>query len=166
MDFDPDGVSIMRTYKHGSLGMRHEESVTVPGLTWLGVKHGDLLDLQMRPLPSEPSGSQESQSTSSLSQNSNNASSRTISRSMSGSSRLGEAGWKTLSMSRRDRAKAVRLLSTLEEQHHQDADEMEQASELQLMLMLNMKFEIQAVDEAENMAYWLDERLSRIGGWF
>ncbi|KAK8101402.1 hypothetical protein PG999_011776 [Apiospora kogelbergensis] len=164
MDFDPDGVSIMRTYKHGSIGMRHEESITVPGLTWLGVKHGDLLDLQMRLLPLEPSGSQESQSTLSSSQCSNNTSSRTISRSMSGSSGLGEAGWKLLSMSCRDRAKAVRLLGTLEEQHHQNAEEMEQASELRLMLMLNMKFEIQAVHEAEDLAHWLDARLSSIRG--
>lgn len=83
---------------------------------------------------------------------------------MSGSSGLGEAGWKLLSMSCRDRAKAVRLLGTLEEQHHQNAEEMEQASELQLMLMLNMKFEIQAVHEAEDLAHWLDARLSSIRG--
>ncbi|KAK6833320.1 meiotic recombination protein rec12 [Apiospora arundinis] len=165
MDFDPDGVSIMRTYKHGSSGMRHEQSVTVPGLIWLGVKHNDLLDLPMRFLPSVASESQESQSTLISSQNSNGSSSRSVSRTMSGSSRRGETGWKVISMSRRDRAKAVRLLSTLSEHHQQDADEMELASELQLMLMLNMKFEIQAIHEVENMAYWLDERLSRISDW-
>ncbi|KAK8032145.1 meiotic recombination protein rec12 [Apiospora arundinis] len=165
MDFDPDGVSIMRTYKHGSLGMRHEQSVTVPGLIWLGVKHNDLLDLPMRFLPSVASESQESQSTLISSQNSNVSSSRSVSRTMSGSSRRGGTGWKVISMSRRDRAKAVRLLSTLNEHHQQDADEMELASELQLMLMLNMKFEIQAIHEVENMAYWLDERLSRISDW-
>ncbi|KAK8004075.1 hypothetical protein PG989_003794 [Apiospora arundinis] len=146
-------------------GMRHEQSVTVPGLIWLGVKHNDLLDLPMRFLPSVASESQESQSTLISSQNSNGSSSRSVSRTMSGSSRRGETGWKVISMSRRDRAKAVRLLSTLSEHHQQDADEMELASELQLMLMLNMKFEIQAIHEVENMAYWLDERLSRISDW-
>ncbi|KAK8017315.1 DNA topoisomerase IV- alpha subunit [Apiospora rasikravindrae] len=169
MDFDPDGVSILRTYKRGSQGMRHEERVTVPGLLWLGVKNSDLLELQMRLLPttrSEPSnGDGESQSTLASSQSSRAGSSRTLARSLPGSARRHEAGWKILSLSGRDRTKAVRLLSTLSDQHHQDADEMELTSELQLMLMLNMKFEIQAVDRAENMAHWLDERLSRISGW-
>ncbi|KAK8066642.1 hypothetical protein PG997_013389 [Apiospora hydei] len=169
VDFDPDGVSILRTYKHGSQGMRHEERITVPGLLWLGVKNSDLLELQMRlrpAAPSEPSnGGGESQSTLASSQSSNARSSETLARYLPNSTRRHEAGWKLLSLSCRDRAKAIRLLSTLSDQYHQDADEMELASELQLMLMLNMKFEIQAVDRAENMAYWLDERLSRISAW-
>ncbi|KAK8040935.1 Bcspo11 [Apiospora phragmitis] len=169
MDFDPDGVAILRTYKRGSQGMRHEERITVPGLLWLGVKNSDLLELQMRLLSTTPSvpndGDRESQSALSSSQTSNSQSSRTLSQSSSGSARRSQAGWKLLSMSCRDRAKAVRLLRTLNDQHHQDADEIELTSELQLMLMLNMKFEIQAVDQVENMAYWLDERLSRISGW-
>lgn len=169
MDFDPDGVSILRTYKHGSQGMRHEENVTVPGLLWLGVKSSDLLELQLQLLPMSSSGPShegtESQSALSSSQNNNSESSRSLARALPGSARRSEAGWRLLSMSCRDRAKAVRLLCSLNDQVHQDADEMELASEIQLMLVLNMKFEIQAVDQAENMAYWLDERLSRISGW-
>ncbi|KAK7911223.1 hypothetical protein PG985_013704 [Apiospora marii] len=168
MDFDPDGVSILRTYKHGSQSMRHEEHATVPGLLWLGVKSSDLIELQMRLLPmasSGPSNGRESQSTLSSNPNNDYGSSSSLAQLLPGSTRHGEAGWKLLSMSCRDRAKAMQLLRSLNDQVHQDADEMEQTSELQLMLVLNMKFEIQAVDQAENMAYWLDERLSRISGW-
>ncbi|KAK7954661.1 Spo11/DNA topoisomerase VI subunit A [Apiospora saccharicola] len=169
IDFDPDGVSILRTYKHGSQSMRHEEHVTAPGLLWLGVKSSDLLELQMRLPPMVSSGfsnGRNSQSTLSSSQLDNDSESgRSLARSLPGSTRRGETGWKFLSMSCRDRTKAVQLLCSLNDQAHQDADEMELTSEVQLMLVLNMKFEIQAVDQAENMAYWLDERLSKISGW-
>ncbi|KAK8135686.1 hypothetical protein PG984_003626 [Apiospora sp. TS-2023a] len=169
MDFDPDGVSILRTYKHGSQSMRHEEHVTAPGLLWLGVKSSDLLELQMRLPPMVSSGlsnGRNSQPALSSSQIDNDSESgRSLARSLPGSTRRGETGWKFLSMSCRDRTKAVQLLCSLNDQAHQDADEMELTSEVQLMLVLNMKFEIQAVDQAENMAYWLDERLSKISGW-
>lgn len=168
MDFDPDGISILRTYKHGSISMRHEEHATVPGLLWLGVKSSDLLELQMRLLPMtspRPSNGRESQSTLASDPNDDTESIRSLGRPLPGSSRRVEAGWTHLSMSCRDRVKAVQVLRSLNDQVQQDAEEVELTSELQLMLVLNMKFEIQAVEQAENMAYWLDERLSRTSGW-
>lgn len=59
----------------------------------------------------------------------------------------------------RDRKKAISILRLLAHQQDQDAEEMELTRELQVMMALNMKFEIQAVDDAGNMARWLDERL-------
>lgn len=45
VDYDPDGIAIMRTYKHGSQGLEHEQNSTVPELRWLGIRSSDLLDL-------------------------------------------------------------------------------------------------------------------------
>jgi len=42
-DFDPDGIAIMRTYKYGSRGLRHEQNVRIPRLNWLGIQSSDVL---------------------------------------------------------------------------------------------------------------------------
>lgn len=43
VDFDPDGIHIMSTYKHGSPAYSHEHSTTaVSSICWLGVKPVDL----------------------------------------------------------------------------------------------------------------------------
>jgi meiotic recombination protein SPO11 len=39
VDFDPDGLSILSTYKHGSLALAHENANhRVPHLQWLGLR--------------------------------------------------------------------------------------------------------------------------------
>ncbi|SPQ21582.1 409c5484-92f9-4df4-8345-923f43554212 [Thermothielavioides terrestris] len=43
VDFDPDGVAIMRTYKYGSKRLGHEENVATPQLRWLGIFSDDIL---------------------------------------------------------------------------------------------------------------------------
>ncbi len=43
VDFDPDGVSIMRTYKYPSMRLSHEENAEIPQLRWLGIKSSDLV---------------------------------------------------------------------------------------------------------------------------
>lgn len=165
VDFDPDGIAIMRTYKHGSLGLRHEQNVTVPGLSWLGIKSGDVLD--------GPRGS-----SSIASHISSNPSSQTLINSLPSSqtpaSQSSASSGQTMTvpvpllyigdknarpLTARDRKKAISILRLLAHQQDQDAEEMELTRELQVMMALNMKFEIQAVDDAGNMARWLDERL-------
>ncbi|KAI9822406.1 MAG: hypothetical protein M1827_000125 [Pycnora praestabilis] len=43
MDFDPDGISILSTYKHGSLALAHENfHLTIPRICWLGLSSRDL----------------------------------------------------------------------------------------------------------------------------
>lgn len=43
-DFDPDGVAILSTYKHGSKALAHEnEAHRVPQLKWLGLRSQNLL---------------------------------------------------------------------------------------------------------------------------
>ena len=43
VDYDPYGVAILRTYKYGSQRLAHENSATVPGIQWLGVRSRDVL---------------------------------------------------------------------------------------------------------------------------
>ena len=44
MDFDPDGIAIMSTYKHGSWTLSHENAnLNVPSIRWLGLRSCELL---------------------------------------------------------------------------------------------------------------------------
>ena len=63
VDYDPDGIAIMRTYKYGSRGLDHEGDSTVPHLRWLGIRSSDLFGSQnpLHELDSQYSSSQESQ---------------------------------------------------------------------------------------------------------
>jgi len=59
----------------------------------------------------------------------------------------------------RDRRMAVKTLESICAQGIHDADLAEQAVELQTMLMLNLKAEIQFVDNYDDLARWLDGKL-------
>ncbi|ORY72153.1 Spo11/DNA topoisomerase VI subunit A [Pseudomassariella vexata] len=149
VDFDPDGLAIMRTYKHGSRSLDHEENVTLPGLYWLGVKSSDVLDPQ-RHLAASP-----------LQQLSQQSGNMPPSCQLSASSNVhppNQLNMETLcTLTSNDRKKAVNLLRSLNNQHDQDTEEMMLTRELQLMLMLNKKAEIQALDDS--MTAWLNEHL-------
>ncbi|EDN96603.1 hypothetical protein SS1G_01529 [Sclerotinia sclerotiorum 1980 UF-70] len=44
VDFDPDGIGIMSTYKYGSVALAHEnEDLSVPSIRWLGLKSTDMM---------------------------------------------------------------------------------------------------------------------------
>jgi meiotic recombination protein SPO11 len=61
----------------------------------------------------------------------------------------------------RDRKVAVSILQVIQqEQRASILDEAEQIRELQVMLMLNYKAEIQAVDNLGDITHWLDMRLT------
>jgi len=59
----------------------------------------------------------------------------------------------------RDRNKAFDLLKEIGKSDPPDMEELEQVAELQKMLMLNTKAEIQAVDNQGDIKAWLDRRL-------
>jgi meiotic recombination protein SPO11 len=41
-DYDPDGISILSTYKYGSYNLAHEsETIKCPTMQWIGVKASD-----------------------------------------------------------------------------------------------------------------------------
>lgn len=63
-----------------------------------------------------------------------------------------------------DRKTAQRILGniTSNTQEELDAEQSEQVRELQLMLMLNLKAEIQAIDDMGDLSTWLDNKMVAI----
>ncbi|KAH6665770.1 Spo11/DNA topoisomerase VI subunit A [Halenospora varia] len=111
VDFDPDGLGIASTYKHGSINLSHQSSLTVPSLNYLGVRSSDFV------LPDRIED---------------------------------ERG--ILRLLARDRRIAGKMLE------REDLDE-EWRRELRVMLVLNVKAEIQILGGGESLGRWLDEKL-------
>lgn len=65
-------------------------------------------------------------------------------------------------MTQRDRKKAVGVLREIVAVGNVDGDALDQMHELQRMLMLNIKAEIQAVDNHGDVADWLDTKLTAL----
>lgn len=117
MDWDPDGIGILSTYKHGSAVLQRHDNPLLPDINRLGLCSSHLTvdnaGQQMRSL---------------------------------------------LALTDRDRRKASKML---EWDHIGGADgESVWRRELQLMLMLGYKAEIQALDEnAGGVSEWIRHRL-------
>jgi meiotic recombination protein SPO11 len=104
MDYDPDGLAILHTYKHGSKKMSEENAgLVIPRIRWMG--------LQSRAITDEDHTHQ-------------------------------TQGLLTLSL--RNRHKASKMLEW--EQHVSVEEAAQWRRELQVMLMLNLKAEMQIVD--------------------
>ena len=118
VDFDPDGVAIMSTYKHGSQNLSHENArLNVPGIRWLGLRSECLLD-------------------------------------RSG----GFDGNGLLPLTNRDRKMAKKMLE--KSSLGIESDESELRRDLQLMLMLGCKAEMEMLNDREGgVERWLEERL-------
>ncbi|KAL8631872.1 hypothetical protein Q9189_002452 [Teloschistes chrysophthalmus] len=122
VDFDPDGIAIMSTYKHGSAALSHEsDNLRVPFVRWLGVKSIDLTAIKRN--------------------------------TESYDDRNG-----LLQLSMRDRKKAVKMLD--QELCAEDGVEQEWRGELQVMLMLNMKGEMEMLSQLEGgIELWVEDRI-------
>lgn len=110
MDYDPDGLSILATYKHGSFSLAHEnEDLITPNIHWIGMK--------------------------------------SCFHTTSTSSR-GNQYQILLPLSARDRRRAKSMLQRplLAE----NGDEKEWRRELQVMLILNLKNEIEVLDNMKS----------------
>ncbi|KAK2623907.1 hypothetical protein QTJ16_006541 [Diplocarpon rosae] len=114
VDFDPDGIGIISTYKYGSQALAHETNLAVPSIRWLGVQSCDLVG--------------QDQGTQGL-----------------------------LKLSVRDRRIASKMLEKANGEDNGVDDEMKR--ELQVMLVLNFKAEIQILGNGEKLGEWLDRRL-------
>lgn len=115
VDFDPDGIGIMSTYKHGSTSLAHEnENLSVPSMCWLGLRSTDMV-------------------------------------------RGGEENEGLLKLTKRDRRLAMNILRR--DICQENGDEEEWRRELQIMLMLNRKAEIQIIGNSGALETWLDKRL-------
>ena len=122
-DFDPDGLAIMSTYKHGSFNLSHEDaSLNVPSIQWLGVR------------------------------------SRAV---LAGNGQDDYNG--LLRLSARDRKKATDMLERSEVLQEGGKEE-EWRRELQAMLMLNVKAEMEVLAEGEGgVKGWVEEKLLEHG---
>jgi meiotic recombination protein SPO11 len=171
VDYDPDGLSIFRTYQLGSFSLLHEEDTTAPRLRWLGIRSDHILpSIQSPEYSASPQSSQETTSSSqdsavfsaagaSIAGRSDEELSQSHRSKRSAHARNGRL--EALSqLTSRDRRMATNILRGIcQEQGDGNVDEMEQARELQMMLMLNIKAEIQAVDNLGDITHWLDEKL-------
>ncbi|RKF57372.1 Meiotic recombination protein rec12 [Erysiphe neolycopersici] len=108
MDFDPDGIGIMTTYKYGSIKRPCQQNNTVPLIEWLGIK-SDFI------------------------------------------SRCQEATQGLQILSARDRRLATTMLGRV--------NVLEWKEQLQIMLMLNFKAEIQILGGSDSLCHWLDLNL-------
>jgi meiotic recombination protein SPO11 len=121
MDWDPDGIQILKCYRYGSKKMAQEHGCNIPEMKWIGLKAEDM-------------------------------------------TRKGQPDNAPRALSMRDRAIALSMVTSGE---WRDASGTvlpgleECTAELQRMLMLNRKAEIQILDEnGSSLEEWLTVRLA------
>ena len=120
MDFDPDGIAIMSTYKHGSDKLSHEnEKVKVSSIQWLGIKSEEIHSYIDGGIDENVQG--------------------------------------LLSLSTRDRKKAVKMLENNPAFDERNGEK-EWRQEIQVMLMLNIKAEMEILAQKAGGVEALVER--------
>lgn len=129
----------MRCYSHGSRAHAHEKRVTVPGLQWLGIKSDDLAGRRV-PVCDDGDDDDLGLWVEDLQPDTPR-------------NRFDSAN----PLTTRDRKRAVNMLKDIGE--NIDGYDMECRRELQVMLFLGVKAEIQAVDDAGDISNWLDEQM-------
>lgn len=168
VDCDPHGIDIMRTYKHGSKSLGHETNTRIPGLHWLGVTMNDIFlatdnpsqDLRVAKDSQRPDSQSSQSSYRALSQASGSSA-----RSRSHSRAQRTALDSLIQLTRSDRKTVQRIFQSIvgdggEDETDFDQEELEQMRELQVMLVLNMKAEIQALDNMGDLSSWLDHKMA------
>ncbi|KAL5612935.1 hypothetical protein BROUX41_003988 [Berkeleyomyces rouxiae] len=128
-DFDPDGAKIFSCYKHGSESSSHEINSTIPSLEWLGVRSRHL------------------QAAVRFDQHNNLPPSSPALQDQ------------LLPMSMRDRVYAAYMMTRLALKFEANTQTLELMSQLQIMMMLGVKAEMQMFNENGNIAQWLDRQL-------
>lgn len=136
VDFDCYGIAIMRCYSHGTRGHAHEKATTVPSIQWLGVKSEHLAFRQdaIASRELDVNGSQRRPGPSTFESSS------------------------TLTL--RDRTRATNMVKEIDEDSTENDRDCRR--ELQVMLFLGIKAEIQAVDNTGDMSRWLDEHMGTL----
>ncbi|KAK3403361.1 meiosis-specific topoisomerase Spo11 [Sordaria brevicollis] len=164
VDFDPHGISILRTYQYGSQRLNHEENTKLPRLRWLGIRSADVI-LQTISTPDRSANNQQSQPSQDLSSQESIALSVNVSQDERPAKRPRTRRMRshqsdcTAPLTEADREKAISLLQDICTTARPDNMAKEHKLELQKMLMLNVKAEIQAVDDFGDITNWLDERV-------
>ncbi|KAL7919135.1 Spo11/DNA topoisomerase VI subunit A [Trichoderma austrokoningii] len=153
VDYDPDGLNIFYCYRFKSNTAIQETDVMAPGIRWLGIRSQDLLEIEIyfNNATRQPSASQQLPS----SQSSQESCSSKASISST------ECRDPISSLSTRDRKVAVGVLEKLLDVKD-DLEVVQIQLELQIMLMMGVKAEIQWLDEAGNLTDWLDFKLGQL----
>ncbi|KAG5660504.1 hypothetical protein KAF25_003110 [Fusarium avenaceum] len=138
-DYDPDGVKILRCYRYGSERLSHETCISTQTLQWLGVKSNHLFRDYTSALP--------------IGSDSVSQSSRV---SMTSTSCRDPVSY----LSARERAAAISTLKKMEHISGNDVEVSEMRRELQLMLTLGVKAEIEWLDESGDLCSWLDGEIT------
>ncbi|ROW09310.1 hypothetical protein VPNG_05798 [Cytospora leucostoma] len=164
VDCDPHGIDIMRTYKYGSRNLSHEENATVSGLQWLGVKMEDILGHSLGPWEANcsriPAGHPSQLYTGNFSSQDSGSSLMSAPQAAQVQSRPQHARDSLTPLTATDRRTAQRMFKAMVDGDRElDHEETEQLRELQVMLMLNMKAEIQAIDTMGDLSHWLDDKI-------
>ncbi|KAH6966196.1 Spo11/DNA topoisomerase VI subunit A [Fusarium venenatum] len=132
-DYDPDGVKIRRCYQYGSDRLSHEADLGTETLEWLGIKSTHLFrDYTGDSVAATLSQSSQSSITSTSCRN------------------------PVSYMSARERNTAISTLKKIFNPSHNETEVSETKHELQLMLVLGVKAEIEWLDESGDLFSWLD----------
>lgn len=150
-DYDVDGLNIARSYRYSVDPTSRNQPTLNPGIQWLGITTAQVLDLAS----SDPGLLQ-------------NDSEQPMDKDDSGgevplATGLGSTDCRgpVSQLTARDRKVAVGVLSALSKHAAADLVAEMLMSELQRMLLLGVKCEIQWLDESGNIVDWLDRELSK-----
>ncbi len=135
-DFDPDGLGIFLCYRYGTTNFFHESSNSQINFGWLGIQSGHLGTLHKTKTDGIRNGTQNHEWSDNC----------------------------LINLTPRDRFFAIRMLQKDLQTEHGDSMRGFVRRELQIMLMLGAKAEIQAVDESGDITPWLDIFLQKILG--
>lgn len=168
VDCDPHGIDIMRTYKHGSKSLGHEANTRIPGLHWLGVTMDDIFlatDHPSRDLGVAEDSQRPNNQSSQISHGALSRAPRSSARLRSHTTARRTALDSLIQLTSSDRKTVQRIFQSIlgderEDEIELDQEELEQVRELQVMLVLNMKAEIQAIDNMGDLSSWLDHKMA------
>lgn len=149
-DFDPDGLNIFRCYRYSSDDQSHGSGTAPLNIRLLGIKSQQVLELDTSgttspsPFSNEVSCDSQSSGTSKL--------------SISSIACKGPV----LSLNQKNRALALAMLEKLSSNAaHDDSEAALMRLELQRMLFIGVKSEIQWLDDAGDITKWLDNKLAQ-----
>jgi meiotic recombination protein SPO11 len=148
-DYDVDGLNIVRCYRYSMDPTSRSPATVNPGICWLGIKTAQVLKLAAS-MPALP-GNNHSKSSDQL----------TISDDLAleGAIPPIECRDPIRHLTLRDRKVGMSVLAALLSHEGTDPTSAEMKIELQRMLMLGIKCEIQFLDESGSLVSWLDTSL-------
>ena len=133
-DFDPDGLSIFKCYRYGTTNFFHESSNSQINFSWLGIQSDHLGSLHKTKMDGIRNDRQNHEWSDNC----------------------------LVNLTPRDRFSAIRMLQKDLQTEHEDSTYGFVRRELQIMLVLGAKAEIQALDRSGDIMPWLDIVLQKV----